>query len=202
MTDLQDSKDIRAYLQLLHSAVHPASATNELRKPDFADIANARIQNWHSTAAWVLDVGVSHAQAMPVEVYTDKYADTVKQCYRNSLLLAAARPELTYTEGYAFSGTVPICVTHAWCTDPDGVVVDPTWSKRNGLAVDFSKASYYGVPMQKSFVEMVVADTGLYGVLDSIWMSRVARETPMDCVLPASFLEKLQNTNTVDAANK
>ena len=188
MNELRNAADIKCYLQTIHS-INPAP-NGALRKPDFPSFADANINHWHSTAAWMLDVGQEFTQAIPVSSYTDKYQDTLRQCYRNSMLLVAKHSELTYVEGYAFSGTVPICVTHAWCVNADGVVVDPTWSMRNGLQIDFSQASYYGVPMRMSFVEAVVSETGLYGVLDSLWMSSVGRGANMQEVLPVQFMEK------------
>lgn len=177
--NLQEATGITEYLQLLHS-IHPASANKELRKPDFSCVEQARIQDWHSTAAWLLDIGKEFTHAVHAVEYTSRVnVSTPRQCYKNSTILAELYPDLTYTEGYAFTGTIPLCITHAWCTTEDGAVVDPTWSD-----LDLSKASYYGIPMQLSFVRAVSLDTGLYGVLDSIWMSKVARNTPMREVLP------------------
>ncbi len=188
MHTLRNAAETKCYLQTIHS-INPAP-DGALRKPNFPEFQTAKIGNWYSTAAWLLDLGQEFTHAIPVDSYTDKYQDTLKQCYRNSMLLVAKHPELTYVEGYACSGNIPISVTHAWCIDASGMVIDPTWSTRNGLHIDFSQASYYGVPMQMSFVESVISETGLYGVLDSLWMSSIGQETSMHKILPTQFMEK------------
>lgn len=49
-----------------------------------------------------------------------------KECFDNAEKVAAERPELRYTEGFALmDGSIP--THHAWLTDADGKAVDPTW---------------------------------------------------------------------------
>ncbi|MFF8283389.1 hypothetical protein ACF06W_11775 [Streptomyces albus] len=61
-----------------------------------------------------------------------------RQCFENAFLLASTRPDLTYVEGYVVD-EVGLYLLHAWCSDPDGNAVDPTWPEP-GLA-------YLGVPL-------------------------------------------------------
>jgi len=58
-----------------------------------------------------------------------KYAyGEMKQCFANAARLALREPTLTYVEGFAHSGLIP--VHHAWTVDLKGRVIDPTWRTR------------------------------------------------------------------------
>ena len=73
----------------------------------------------------------------------------VKNCYGNSVTIALTDDEqrYTYTEGYAYrQGVIP--VQHAWLTDRDGSVYDPTWKPRD----DSNEAVYLGIRFSHTFM--------------------------------------------------
>lgn len=66
-----------------------------------------------------------------------------RRCFENSLRMAIRDPRLTYYEGFAFSGLIP--VHHAWCVDLDGRVVDFTWRKSVQTSYPENEWSYFGI---------------------------------------------------------
>lgn len=86
---------------------------------------------------------------------------TERECFRNAHLTALGHPELTYCEGFATTGLIP--VHHAWCADPEGRVVDPTWREAGHDPVETWE--YLGVPFDLDFVDRVTTENGVYGVL-------------------------------------
>ena len=63
------------------------------------------------------------------------------RCFSNCLTYAAFRDDVTYCEGYGFSGFMP--VHHAWLLR-DGIVCDPTW--RNSIVkMEETEWSYIGI---------------------------------------------------------
>lgn len=74
-----------------------------------------------------------------------------KNCYNNAFILAAANPELTYVEGYAYSGILPI--HHAWVVDAEGRVIDPTW-------IDPVNCTYFGVGFKTAHLRKLVNKRG------------------------------------------
>lgn len=65
-----------------------------------------------------------------------------RQCYANAFAMASVRADLVYAEGYAVCDVgdgALLHFQHAWCVDPDGVVVDPTW--------DTPGEAYLGLPL-------------------------------------------------------
>lgn len=57
-----------------------------------------------------------------------------KECFANAAAVDRDHPHLVYTEGFAVASGSPVGVAHAWCTDGEGRVVDPTWSDLKGSA--------------------------------------------------------------------
>ncbi|WP_405417520.1 hypothetical protein [Streptomyces microflavus] len=57
-----------------------------------------------------------------------------KECFANAAAVERDHPHLVYTEGFAVASGSPVGVAHAWCTDGEGRVVDPTWSDLGGSA--------------------------------------------------------------------
>ncbi|MCZ1011917.1 hypothetical protein [Streptomyces lydicus] len=52
----------------------------------------------------------------------------IRDCAANAAATEREHPHLAYTEGFTVSADSPVPVAHAWCTDVDGRVVDPTWT--------------------------------------------------------------------------
>jgi hypothetical protein len=83
---------------------------------------------------------------------------TPKLCFMNAGNLAIANPEMTYVEGYVrLLGSIPI--EHAWCMDPDGVVVDPTL--KTGEDIDH----YFGAAFTTDFLVHTIRRSGVWGLL-------------------------------------
>jgi hypothetical protein len=93
-----------------------------------------------SPAQWLLDNGKALGDWAPLPKRVKR--GPIKQCYWNSLTLAAGSERYVYMEGYA---THIIPVQHAWCYDREtGLVVDRTWAK--GF-------DYVGVPVKAKYAE-------------------------------------------------
>jgi len=95
-------------------------------------------------------------------------------CFMNALKLAWRRPELTYVEGY---GAAHIPTPHAWCVDPDGRVVDPTWRPYPGV-----EHTYLGVPIKTDVATAVTVRLGHFGVLFTLGPSPLHELDPADYV--------------------
>ncbi len=73
----------------------------------------------------------------------------MKACFWNSrCVVSAARGNLTYVEGYCFSGLIPI--HHAWACDQDGGVVDTTLPRGPAYA-------YLGIPFKIEYVKDITS---------------------------------------------
>ncbi|WP_432184923.1 hypothetical protein [Streptomyces tendae] len=57
-----------------------------------------------------------------------------RQCFANAAATEREHPHLAYTEGFAVAANSPLPTAHAWCTNADGHVIDPTWSDHEGGA--------------------------------------------------------------------
>jgi hypothetical protein len=80
-------------------------------------------------------------------------------CYMNALHAALRYRDLTYVEGYAYDGTIPI--HHAWLVRRDGRVLDPTWGYR-------PDAVYVGIPFRTTWALDRVVAQDRYGLLEDI----------------------------------
>lgn len=95
----------------------------------------------------------------------------LKKCYYNSYQLAAARPsEYFYCEGVAAVSSHGF-VDHAWCSDGDGQVIDPTWR-------DLGEC-YFGVPFRADF-EMILQPRVYGTVLESAAKLLYASHSSLD----------------------
>ena len=116
-----------------------------------------KINGYYNIPHFVLDNGIG--LDVPEE---DTHAlGTIKECFCNAFDLVQRNPELIYVEGYA-AGIIP--VHHAWCIDPDGKVIEVTWTDDHRLA-------YYGIPMDFDYVKRAVFRKQTYGVIDD-WNNR------------------------------
>ncbi|MEU2354333.1 hypothetical protein ABZ599_15425 [Streptomyces misionensis] len=57
-----------------------------------------------------------------------------RQCFANAAATEQEHPHLACTEGFAVADGSPVPTAHAWCTDVNGDVIDPTWSDLGGSA--------------------------------------------------------------------
>ncbi|MER6194956.1 hypothetical protein [Streptomyces cyaneofuscatus] len=57
-----------------------------------------------------------------------------RECFANAAAVERDHSHLVYTEGFAVASGSPVGVAHAWCTDSEGRVIDPTWSDLGGSA--------------------------------------------------------------------
>lgn len=80
-----------------------------------------------------------------------------KQCFKNAFVLASSNPGgLAYVEGLALTSGIPL--HHAWCVDPDGNVIEPTWP-------DLGQA-YFGVALDIDAMRAHVLAKGTYGFIE------------------------------------
>lgn len=89
----------------------------------------------------------------------------IGNCYMNAAMLAMgshAEHRLTYCEGYALN-VFP--VQHAWCIDPSGKVIDPTWAPRRGRRIR-QGSEYFGIPIKQSYLMRRLSEQRCYGLID------------------------------------
>jgi hypothetical protein len=107
----------------------------------------------------VLREGVIFKDPVPT---TRKFRRTkMGDCFENALHAAMDDSDLTYCEGYAYSGLMPM--HHAWVVDEDGEVHDPTWGTNER---DHEASGYVGVAFDLSFACGVIHRREMYGMLD------------------------------------
>ena len=87
-------------------------------------------------------------------------ATTAKECFLNATHAALEHRDLTYVEGFAYNGILPI--HHAWLVDEDGVVHDPTWASMQGREGDAD--IYIGIPFKTDWLLRHLAEKETYGV--------------------------------------
>ncbi len=123
------------------------------------------------------DLLLQHGRAWPTISPEAWPRGEPKQCFANAQQLALAHPELTYVEGYAMS-VIP--VHHGWCVDPDGAVVDVTWSTPG--------AEYFGVPLLTRYVRRMALSTGYWSALFDNWHADPPQPILTGRHKPASWL--------------
>lgn len=89
---------------------------------------------------------------------------TPQQCYKNAFLAGLENPDLTYVEGFMAVHGVPI--HHAWLVTKDGKVRDYTLGPESFPKKDPASivTEYFGVPMQRKFVDKQTLKNGVYGL--------------------------------------
>jgi len=121
---------------------------------------SSRKYEYMSGSEFILKNGV---QCIPRAYNVDEFKGVPRikrECYRNAYYLAWYTG-LIYVEGI---GINIIGTEHAWCIDSDFNVYDPTWDNPE-------KHSYYGVPFDLDYVEKIMHETEVYGVLQN-WTQR------------------------------
>lgn len=81
----------------------------------------------------------------------------IKSCFQNAANLAMDH-DLIYCEGYA-AHLIPL--SHAWCVDKHGKVIDNTWRT---LAPE-----YFGIPFRTEYLRRSLLKNGCYGLIDAWW---------------------------------
>jgi hypothetical protein len=87
-------------------------------------------------------------------------ATTPKECFLNATHAALEHRDLTYVEGYAYNGLLPI--HHAWLVDENGVVHDPTWASMQGREGEAD--IYIGIPFKTDWLLGYLGEKETYGV--------------------------------------
>lgn len=107
----------------------------------------------------VLELGKFHTSQELPKPY--KYRKQ-KLCFQNAYQLADSTYNLTYVEGVATIGLVP--VHHAWCVDGNDMVIDPTWRPDNHFK--YKDWAYCGIKFNIEFVNKIILSKGTYGIFD------------------------------------
>lgn len=115
-------------------------------------IVTLRGEHSPSIEGFVLKYGKRYqAQALPKGIQRGE----PKCCFGNAWALARTHPELLYVKGYA---TNLITMLHAWCCEPKGRVIDPTWQNPE-------KCDYYGIAFRTDFVRPYFRNRKYWGIL-------------------------------------
>lgn len=132
--------------------------TNEFLSKMSELIGKSRNNNWKysSIEDFILKNGRKYEYVMP-GVKRGKMGE----CFKNAWHLMGGKG-LTYVEGYAISGNLPIPILHAWCVDKNGIVYDPTWQDGK---------SYFGVPFSTKFVYSTAMKRKRFGIVDDMEQS-------------------------------
>lgn len=118
----------------------------------------AMASDWHypDRYAWLLKHGVCGGDRKRT------LRRPLGHCFRNALLLSLDRRDLYYVEGIACPLDHSFPRDHAWCIDKSLNVYDPTWP---------FAADYFGVPLSKSFVQMLACERETSGPYVDDWMN-------------------------------
>lgn len=79
----------------------------------------------------------------------------MKECFRNSAMLAMENADYFYAEGFAFS-IIP--TIHGWCANREGKAIDPTW--------DDGK-EYFGVIFKRDYLFKYLLKYKRYGLIEN-----------------------------------
>lgn len=119
---------------------------------DILDTMECYMRASHVFSAFKVQLSVPF-KAAPLPASIER--GEMRMCYQNASLLAMYRDDLTYVEGFAHCGLIP--VEHAWCVDAQGNVIDPTWDNPE-------ECQYLGVPFKTDFLEESLHAQGMYGI--------------------------------------
>lgn len=89
---------------------------------------------------------------------------TSKLCYSNTYEFVVSHPGYHYVEGFALTSGIPIL--HAWAVEKKSSrVVDLTWETTGD--------EYFGLILEIPFINPIIYQTGLYGILPSLYIKEV-----------------------------
>ncbi|MEV8605574.1 hypothetical protein AB0465_37535 [Streptomyces griseoviridis] len=123
----------------------------------------------HGTATWVhrsvYELVATHGSWCKPAALPPRIGQLpARGCFANAAAIERAHPRLVYTEGFAVDDS-PVPTIHAWCTDTEGRVVDPTWP-------DPQDGAYLGIalppalrPRAPYYRGVLVAPASLYPLL-------------------------------------
>ena len=103
-------------------------------------------------------------------------------CFMNAATLALADRTLTYVEGYAHCGLLP--VEHAWVVDDEGNLIDNTWPKLGQC--------YYGVAITEEGLRRSLVHNGYYGLFGG--MGRMPYIFTLEPKAMEKLIKKLKET--------
>lgn len=118
--------------------------------------------NMPAPEGWITHVGYVLKNGREYTLTADSFKGRrmlKKECYRNAGMMALRRDDLTYVEGYAMCGPIPI--EHAWLADEDGNVIDPTIRQSATMPM----SDYFGVPFTRAELEETIGRTGVWGII-------------------------------------
>lgn len=140
-----------------------------------------------SLKAMVLDHGQAYELDREASAQMDK--GPCKMCFANATHAALWMAELTYVEGFAYSGIIP--VHHAWVINQAGYALEVTWRDggndcglcenyedeecpwchgtgiRDGEHESLEGAEYFGIPVPDEALSRIILRRGMYGVLET-----------------------------------
>lgn len=115
--------------------------------------------------------------------YKHKYKGKLGFCFSAAYRLAESDPIFIYCEGYAASEKLSIPLAHAWCVNREThEVYDPVWNNKKVRGV-----AYCGLPLNLDFVNKVILEVKMYGVLDSLWLCKNLFNTPLGDILHPDY---------------
>lgn len=148
---VSDAETLRSHLEQYRDFVHNFHRPNNLYYQGDLDLVLREGREFRSVP-WRTWRGSGYRRAPE------------RMCFKNAHELALANEELTYCEGFATTGLIP--VLHGWCSDAEGRVVDPTWREADRAPV--AGWEYLGIPFDINFVDEVTNLKGSYGILDDL----------------------------------
>ncbi|MFH8443297.1 hypothetical protein ACH4D3_18965 [Streptomyces sp. NPDC018026] len=162
--------DVRAVRDLVDTVAptHPASAAEQALL-DFVESHLALVSrlDHDGTAGWKYRsvyelVAACGRWYIPASLPAGIRALPERQCFANAAATEREHPHLAYTEGFAVAANSPLPTAHAWCTNADGHVIDPTWS-------DHAGGAYLGIALPTHLRPKAPHNWGVLEAPDSLY---------------------------------
>jgi hypothetical protein len=107
------------------------------------------------------DLMLEHGREYKAQSLPERYhMGSPGNCFADAWRLMTDNPDLTYVEGWASAGILP--VEHAWCVDKTGRVIDPTWAAVRDD--DIEDRAYWGIPFRRRWVLDTTLEREYFGV--------------------------------------